>query len=357
MYVDYSDSTATNTELNFMNTQLEGEGHFNKYASFVSMVQRWRLAYMSVTCYQDGPELANQGTIVVSQAPVQPRRYSFAYLYGTNIMAPPPVEHFDNEDRPNFTTSQSMPNSYFGRSKEGAYVPLKLTETCQDWVSDANRVSSAPIYREGNNYGVFVLPNNQNMPGFPHVNLAPAYFDGANGPHAGLPTSPMLNATWAHICAKNLSVQTSFSFFVRCGIEMQVHPSSSIAPQLTLSPPYDPAALDCYFSIARELKDGYPADFNDLGKIWDALSSAAHKALPLIGKIPGMSAPVTAAKGVLYAGDWLRSASQGKKGIQGQRKPKAAAETGAISVKTPPKKKRKPRPKKGGKGNAPKPAT
>jgi hypothetical protein len=202
MYVDYSDSTATNTELNFMNTQLEGEGHFNKYASFVSMVQRWRLAYMSVTCYQDGPELANQGTIVVSQAPVQPRRYSFAYIYGTNIMAPPPVEHFDNEDRPNFTTSQSMPNSYFGRSKEGAYVPLKLTETCQDWVSDANRVSSAPIYREGNNYGVFVLPNNQNMPGFPHVNLAPAYFDGANGPHAGLPTSPMLNATWAHICAK-----------------------------------------------------------------------------------------------------------------------------------------------------------
>lgn len=357
MYVDYTDSTTANTELNFMNSQLEGTGHFNKYASFIAMVQRWRLAYMSVTVYQDGPELANQGTMVVSQSPVRPRHYNFSYLYGANVMACPPVEHFDNEDRPDFSTSQSMPNSYFGRSKEGAYVPLKLTETCQHWVSDTDRVSSAAISREGNNYGVFVLPANQNMPGFPHVNLSPAYFNGSSGVHAGLPTSPMLNATWAHICAKNISVQTSFSFFVRCGIEMQVHPSSALAPQLTLSPPYDPVALDCYFGIARELKDGYPSEYNDLGRIWDALSAAAGKALPVMEKIPGLGMASTVIKAAKGAGDWMREQGrekpkqrQGKGKRNRNRQRKQPGSPGAIDVKKP---QRQPRKRGGGKGKKP----
>jgi len=55
-----------------MNPQIPGATHELKYIAFKELAQRWRLAYMSVTCYQDGPDLANQGTIVVAQNPVQP---------------------------------------------------------------------------------------------------------------------------------------------------------------------------------------------------------------------------------------------------------------------------------------------
>jgi len=320
MYIDKTDSTNINIESNFMNTQLAGVTHFDKYTTFVNMAQRWRLAYMSVTCYQDGPELANQGSLVVSQSPVAPRHINFAGPYTNSYGAFPSVENYTVEDRPNFTTSQGMPNAYFARSKEGCYVPLKLTETCQDWVSDAHKVCVSEFY-QAIAPAYYRLPENANVAAFPHVNLAPAYYSNQVG-LGGEATSPMLNGTWAHISAKNLDVATSFTFFVRCGIEMQVPPSSILSPQLALAPPHDATALDCYFAISRELKDGYPADFNDLGKIWDAISAASKKVLPVIKKIPGFATTGAALTGIVSAGDWLRKTSQGKSQPQNNKKKK-----------------------------------
>jgi hypothetical protein len=104
----------------------------------------------------------------------------------------------------------------------------------------------------------------------------------------------MLNGTFAHICARNLDVTTSFTFYIRMGIEMQVCPGSVLSPQMKLSPPHDQMALDAYFAIARELKDGYPADFNDLGKIWEVISRAGKAVLPFIGATGPLGASVSA---------------------------------------------------------------
>jgi hypothetical protein len=332
MYIDKTDSIAANVESNFLNTQLLGSDHVTKYLSFISMVQRWRLAYMSVTCYQDGPDLANQGSIVVAQVPTEPVRYNFSgpnYLPATgSLVAFPTVEEFMPEDHPNFIVSQGMPNAYFSRSRDGAYVPLKLTETCQDWVSDADRVTPAKPtkFSTAPQDSVYVLPTSLTISGFPHWSMIPAYYNGITGIAGSQATSPMLNGTWANISARNLSVATSFTFFVRCGIEMQVQPQSTLAPQLALSPMYDQVALDTYFAIARELKDAYPADYNDLGKIWDAISAASKKALPFLKKVPGFSIPANLIGGVVTAGDWMRKAGKtpppkGKGKGKGKKKP------------------------------------
>lgn len=281
---------------------------------------------MSVTCYQDGPDLANQGSLVVAQVPTQPVRYNFSgpnYLPATgSLVAVPTVEHFTPEDRPNFVVSQGMPNAYFARSREGAYVPLKLTETCQDWVSDADRVSPANVtkFTTAPTDFTYVLPTTFTISGFPHYSMIPAYYNGITQASGSQATSPMLNGTWANISARNLSVQTSFTFFVRCGIEMQVQPQSSLAPQLALSPVHDPVALDAYFAIARELKDGYPSDYNDLGKIWDAISAAAKRVLPTLKKVPGFSIPSNLIGGVVTAGDWMRKAGKGGPAPKGKKK-------------------------------------
>lgn len=130
---------------NFMNTQLAGTTHTEKFEAFSGMVQRWRLAYMSVTVYQDGPDLANQGTIVAAQPPVRPRRVGFAFLSTTSANALYPTEYYTAEDLPVFDVLQAEPNAYFGKSRDGCYVPLKLTDTCQDWVSEADCVTVGPV--------------------------------------------------------------------------------------------------------------------------------------------------------------------------------------------------------------------
>jgi len=174
MYLNLVDSNnPVGLESNFMNQQLDGVTHFDKYLSFRAMVQRWRLAYMSVTCYQDGPDLANQGSIVVCQAPVMPADYNWnahSNLPGAQITSWPMTSVYTSEDHPSFTTSQSMPNAYYGRSREGAYVPLKLTETCQDWVSDANRVGVTTVLPSLPNQSLYDMTGT-NVPVFPHVNL------------------------------------------------------------------------------------------------------------------------------------------------------------------------------------------
>lgn len=340
MYLDYYDSVVTGgTELHFLNQQITGSTHYEKFLEFRQIAQRYRLAYMSVTVYQDGPDLANQGTIVVSQPPVEPRVLNFcatnaaAYTVG----AAPRTIVFTAEDLPNYSTSQSMPNAYFGRSREGAYVPLKLTETCQDWRSDRDAVTVGPV-TNGMADEIHYLGFSSNAV-FPFDILPLHRANTASITLQCEATTDLLNGTWAHICAENLSVQTSFSFFVRCGIEMQVAPNSSLAPQLKLSPPHDAIALETYFAIARELKDGYPADYNDRGKMWDAISLALRQAAPIINAaLPGAGYVIG---GASMIGDVIRKNRQAKSKSKPNSRP--------VPVVKPAEVPRRPRRKKKGK--------
>lgn len=304
-YIDRFDSVVPGgIEIECPNTQIVGATHGDRYKQFVRDVQRWRLAYCSATVYQDGPDLANQGTIVVSQPPVMPKKLQFGRADSAVLYSTVPVSNiYTGEDRPSYTASQSMPNAYFNKSKEGAYVPLKLTETCQDWISDADSVT-LPTLSYASTDDVAVLAN-AGTPQFPHVGLQPLI----NGVSAlsGHRTSPMLNGTWAHVCARNLSIQTSYSIFFRYGVEMQVSPGTSLAPQLKLSPPFDPVALTTYFAIARELKDAYPSDYNTVGKIWDEISKALKVISGPLGMIPGYGTVLSGAiSGAAGLGDYIR---------------------------------------------------
>lgn len=293
------------------NLQLPGSSHAERYQLFTTLYQRWRMAYMSVTCYQDGPDLANQGTICVSQPPVAPRR-----VYGSAPTAEAcgvAIEAYSEEDKPSFATSQSMPSAYMGRSREGAYVPMKLTETCQDWRSDADAVYCSVLTPSVTlDKMFFYIPSSNPSQVWPHVDLEPRF--NVAGTYLGSVTSPMLSGNMAHISAKNLSVETSFTFYVRFGLEAQVSPNSALAPQLKLSPPYDPVALESYFAVSRELKDAYPANYNDLGKLWDEISAVARKVLPMIPTVgPGSIAVKQGGAAAVAAGDAIRKALKRRK--------------------------------------------
>lgn len=338
MVADVYDSVVpAGTYYNCPNTQIAASAvtHDARYQAFRGMFQRWRLCYMSVTCYQDGPDLANQGTLCVSQPPVRPKKvYVTSYPVGGTawVQAEFATEGYSTEDFPNYTTSQSMPSAYLGRSKDGAYVPLKLTETCQDWVSESDSVYCSNLTIQNLALAEFYqIPSTNPGQVWPHVDLVPRYTNvGGGNVFNGKLTSPMLSGCFAHISGRNLSNQTSFTFYVRCGIEGQVHPSSALAPQLKLSPPADDLALEAYFAISRELKDAYPANYNDLGKLWDTISSVAKNVLPYIPTLgPLTQSAKLGGQAIVTAGDALRARRKAKRARQKLTK-KAAGSKGPV---------------------------
>jgi hypothetical protein len=206
-------------------------------------------------------------------------------------------------------------------------MPLKLTETAQDWLSECTEVccgaqENFPPWNDLiGNYGPLPIAP---YAAWPHIGLRGMYAQqNGIGAIVGDPTSAMGNASWGHICARNLAVSTSFSFFFRCGWELQVRPGSTLAPHMKISPPYDPVALQTYYAISRELKDGYPATYNDLGEMWDAISKAAKQVLPFIRMVgPVGNALGMAGQGIISGGDIIR----------GRRKAKKQANASAQSV-------------------------
>lgn len=329
----------------FVNTQIPGDSHPQRLSEFLKEFTRWRLAYASVTIYQDGPDLANQGTIVVCQKPVKP--------VVTHPVPMPMVASgyrpsftLNASDLPNYEASQAMPNAYFGKSREGAYIPLKLTRTCQKWHSASDLVYQATAsaiidYDDGVAGGRADIPSvaqEEVLGQYPFASVNDLHYNPEISTLCGSLTSNFCNDNWADFSFRNLSVQSSVSMFFRFGFECQLQPTSALSPHLKLSPPSDPLAISKYFAVSRELKDAYPADHNDLGKIWDVISSIVKTVGPALSVIP-VAGPIlaTALPAAAAFGDRIRQAAQrSKRSTQGNTASQSDIELLRNVVKTRP---------------------
>lgn len=337
---------ATGRSYSFLNSQLTGATHVAKMSSFRGMAQRWRLAYGGVTVYQDGPDLSNQGTISVVQAPVTP--YHLNVTSNTVAAAVeyqwacPHLEVFSKSDYPAFVSSQTGPNSYLNQSKFGAYVPLKLTPDHTVFRSEADLVNMGNMVEElvtpnfyptqahiqqpvapgaGNGARASTWPHWSNgtdadpsVPAADGIHMFVTAPDTAGG-NWGEATSPLCNGMVAHICARNLSVATSYTFMIRMGFEVQVLPGTELSPMQKISPAYDPVAIARYYTIVREFKDAYPADYNDAAKILGIIANALHWAGAGLNFIPEVGPIVGGISSALGTGaDWLSGFLSRRKG-------------------------------------------
>lgn len=284
-----------------MNTQIVGAAHHDKYQAFKVLAERWRLAYMSVTIYQDAPALANQGTIVSAQHAVQPAFYAATQLVP---LPPGPTDHsigyprisvLKSSDHPQYDTLQSMPNAYFNRSQEGAYIPLKLTKTCQQWHGENDEMLFGTVTFLNANMGCVGYPDATYSDVAPFFNSEAFWLDNVAHYAGGTVTSNYCNDVWSTFALHNLAPTTSLSFFVRAGYELMVQPGTALTSHQVLSPKHDPVALSTYFAISRELKDAYPADYNTTGKILSTISNIARTAAPFLSAVPGFGAALAPA--------------------------------------------------------------
>jgi len=290
-----------------LNPQLAGASYAEKFGAWIKLKPvRHRLMYYGVTAILDAPALSNQGTVVACQHSVDPDVFNVvgaiavppAVKGGSKPPGAPPLipvacsKHcrvFPSATMPSYDQSMGMPNAMVGPAKDGAYLPLRMTETSQRWqgVQDLSFVganlSAGGEYYGDADYRVFtesVLPD---TPSFspPYVSVRSAYTNATGLPGGDLIYGPA-NGQFGYIGFAGLSKTASVAVTVRYGLEVQVLPSSILAPYQKSSPEYDPQALAAYFHISRQLKDAYPADYNDLSKLWSVIRSAAQAATPFL---------------------------------------------------------------------------
>lgn len=319
---DVFDDAGTHSYIrNHLNEQLPGVGHAQKYTNFIAnSAERWRLMYCSVTCYLDAAGLNNQGTLVACQAPLLPAYGSLAPP--ATVAGAPSGRYiatraaiFTSRDMPDFNTSQAMPNAYFGTAKDGLYMPLKLTKTCQEWHStaDDNVVAGGIARKTSPNGGAWypLWDDTDTLNKWPFYDLHTPGCAAATDTLSsqGDVTSALCNDTVGHFSAVNLHPGARLTLFYRYGFELQVAPQQSLTPFQKLSPRYDPRALETYFAISRELKDAYPEEFNSLGKIWEVIKGVAQTVLPVVSTMGPYGAAIGGAgSAALALGDRIKSA-------------------------------------------------
>lgn len=344
-YAKITDSVGTRF-IEFINTQATSNGSTTDYpgalANTLSWFERWRLVYAGLSCYQDGPALSNQGTVAACQVPMRGHEYhaypSFATGTSTAVgfafSTSRKLKAYQTNDMPSYEKSQAMPNAFFGESKNGVYMPLRLGPNHQDWhsaedlshyVCSADENTSATFYPnvpwttqassniQNIDYIFPAITANDQVIRWPTMvdqdaGTADTLF--GHAPHPSLRSFawmlagdnntskvfrtdsrslqlPQLAENVGHLSFRNLAVSTGLQFYFRVGVEAQCTVGSPYVPYLKVAPEYDQRAVESYFKISRELKDAYPVEFNDLGKLWDVIKQAARVVSGGLSFVPG----------------------------------------------------------------------
>lgn len=326
----FRDQNGAGDQICIRNEQIEGNTHATKMTAFLRTAQRWRLAYAAVTVVQDSSKDSDQGTINVAQVNVEPGVASPAFFSAAGLRPGLPYHYWQTSDLPAYERNAAFPNAYSSDSRAGAYVPLKLDIDAMQWHSQADMVSYAPATStEASSWGPLVSSTASNS-NFPHGtqtdvdSLKAPFFNPTTLVYGGEFTSALCAPAVAHICLQNLAATTSVNLFFRFGFEVQCQATSPLSPLVRMSPVYDPLAMEVYQRISRQMKDAYPADYNDLGKLWDVISRIAKAVAPGLSSIPKVGPLLSlAVPMVASAGDKIRERLS-------KKKPKKASSTALV---------------------------
>lgn len=96
---------------------------------------------------------------------------------------------------------------------------------------------------------------------------------------------PFLSENAIDCVFRGMSVNATITVTIRMGIESEVLPSSTYSMFQAPSPENDPVALKTYAALRRTMKDAYPAEYNDLNKLWALIKSGLKSAAPFLSAV------------------------------------------------------------------------
>lgn len=265
-----------------------------------SGLERWRLLYYGVTVYLDAPATASQGSIVAAQYAVKAQLHSLTETLIVNDPVPYTLNYlskykgcrFQAADCPSYEMLHQMPNAYAGMALDGCYLPLKLDASHAEWHDQQDFVADISNWAGSGATLDYNVSGGVTTIGPYAPWLQATFADGLwSNPKHLMP----LQSNLATIAFAGLSLNATIRVVYRVGIEAMAQPGTSMAPFMKMAPGFDALAVDTYFRIARELKDAYPAEYNDWGKLWNVIKSVASKVAPVALPLMGPFGPVVKA--------------------------------------------------------------
>lgn len=300
-------------------------------SNFYGQVDSYKVLSQSITCDVIAPAVSDQGTIVAAQIFDKPRTIQACSMSSdhtkfTDLVA----DCWIYERTPDLSALLMGTSAYTSKAREGFYQPLKVDKF--KWVSVRDSVWYGKLAETYNN--LCVVNTSSGWSNYPiYTNDSP--FD-VDCKALVKPSANVVGLAYIEGTAGNPSV----SLRVRVRQVTEIIPTSgSIYAPLTEAPyPPDELSLKMVREIQARMKDGYPASYNDLGKLKNIISSIgssvmkyAEPALDALTVVPGIG---TAAK---IASTGLKVA----KALAPKKKPAAAATPAVTSVVTAKKKKKK----------------
>jgi hypothetical protein len=277
----YDTASAHTAWTPIVNLQI-GSAPGTAYTAFNSLCEQYRMAYYGVTGYHDSSATANQGICAVTQYSATPATLTLSWDAATTINL---CEGWVDQTR-TMASLQNQPSAYLGNARDGFYAPMKLTNSFKTWVNTRDvrgqinaNAFAAGVFDSTFTDGRLSLPvvASQN---YPYAQVYGTWWDTPNTKY--MLCHQRMDHNQIQASVRNLDLTASYTFYIRMGMEMHVLPGTILTPQQKLSPALDEMALDSYWAISRDMKDAYPADFNDLGTIIYQIASIAADVIPAI---------------------------------------------------------------------------
>lgn len=285
----------------------------------------FRHQYKSITAHLIASSISNQGAVYAAQlAPVmRDTGFQVHNLVGDD----PPAVGLASVTTCVLPTDETMlsamcPDLYTGEARDGIYMPLHLTGPVQAYARTVRTnawgtVPGAPtslLYPCGfvSGYtatefttGAAVVPNNgvqgPTSPGVSWPFLA-TYATGLVTPDATPVNLPeyLLDTGYDNVnvgviffrgLAGGGALGSSIQIKVCAGLEAIPLPTAPNRIYTQEAAPYDPRAIEAYYTMCMELRDAYPASFNSLESILDAIGSAASKVWDVFSPALTQAAP------------------------------------------------------------------
>jgi len=277
----------------------------------------FRHQFKSITVSLVAAAVADQGTVYAAQfAPnvqhiglVTPNYYQtggsgVTSLYGSMFSTVLPA----SEDK----LAAMAPDFYMSPARDGVYMPLRLSGPSQPFVravpSGWGFISNGATYYPIQDItflplGAVLQPTENIAPSGP--NTIPWVFramttDGLLGPlNTPLVPANGVSSLQFDTGYDNMNIGViifrglagsggggfgaSLQVKVIDGLEIVPNPTSVDRVFAEPAAPYEPKALEAYYSVVMELKDAYPSSFNSLEDIWGSIKSAVSSVWNKVG--------------------------------------------------------------------------
>lgn len=306
-----------------------GESAMLRIASWNARVERHRLVYGSVTLNLDAPATASQGSWMAANVPAEPEMRSVSGVITTAQAAQtvksagssaslgalalesaqivPLCAYYAEEDYVAAASRLRMQPGYGygvmapGAETGGCYV-IQTLDPLGKFVGQRDRCAylskQGGVLDDANADGVYPYLTGVDEAGVLVGGITSPYQD-STGLHPGSMGPPLANLTSSQVLVEGLSPEATVIVDLIQGWEVVSVPNGPFMPFVNQSPLVDPVAIEAYQVIRRQLKDAYPAAYNDWDKLFSVIRKIASVVLPAIGMMGPVGSAVAAAGSAL----------------------------------------------------------